>query len=220
MEASPRLIANIQEMQQYFPNFTFSTEKVDGIEVAAWRGRVQPIQSVENLAELLDDIHFERPAQIIAGGQVRHHPDCLAIHKQHTWLGKLNNLDDSYDLVVKYDGGKAHPKAFIHNLVIPSHGPKHLFENGLICPYAPWEEVWLWERDTVVDYLGHAVTWLVKWMVWCQAAIWLGPEFAHEPAYLIRTIERNQECWCGSGKKYKRCHLPDDERRARCSPVK
>ena len=30
---------------------------------------------------------------------------------------------------------------------------------------------------------------------------------------------RNDPCWCGSGKKYKKCHLPeDDERQARaCS---
>jgi len=26
---------------------------------------------------------------------------------------------------------------------------------------------------------------------------------------------RNESCWCGSGKKYKKCHLEDDERKAR-----
>jgi uncharacterized protein YchJ len=26
---------------------------------------------------------------------------------------------------------------------------------------------------------------------------------------------RNDPCWCGSGKKYKKCHLPIDERGAR-----
>jgi hypothetical protein len=25
---------------------------------------------------------------------------------------------------------------------------------------------------------------------------------------------RNDDCWCGSGKKYKKCHLPDDEKKA------
>jgi hypothetical protein len=31
---------------------------------------------------------------------------------------------------------------------------------------------------------------------------------------------RNEPCWCGSGRKYKKCHLPEDERRiaaASCS---
>jgi SEC-C motif len=25
---------------------------------------------------------------------------------------------------------------------------------------------------------------------------------------------RNDECWCGSGRKYKKCHLPEDEKKA------
>jgi uncharacterized protein YecA (UPF0149 family) len=25
---------------------------------------------------------------------------------------------------------------------------------------------------------------------------------------------RNGQCWCGSGKKYKKCHLPEDDRKA------
>ncbi len=25
---------------------------------------------------------------------------------------------------------------------------------------------------------------------------------------------RNDECWCGSGRKYKKCHLPEDEQQA------
>ncbi len=30
---------------------------------------------------------------------------------------------------------------------------------------------------------------------------------------------RNDPCWCGSGKKYKKCHLGEDDRKAseRCS---
>jgi uncharacterized protein YecA (UPF0149 family) len=24
-------------------------------------------------------------------------------------------------------------------------------------------------------------------------------------------LERNDQCWCGSGKKYKKCHMTDDE---------
>jgi len=27
-------------------------------------------------------------------------------------------------------------------------------------------------------------------------------------------LGRNELCWCGSGKKYKKCHLPDDEKKA------
>lgn len=27
------------------------------------------------------------------------------------------------------------------------------------------------------------------------------------------TLGRNEPCWCGSGEKYKRCHLDSDQRR-------
>ncbi len=28
------------------------------------------------------------------------------------------------------------------------------------------------------------------------------------------TPGRNDPCWCGSGRKYKKCHLPDEEKKA------
>jgi len=30
-----------------------------------------------------------------------------------------------------------------------------------------------------------------------------------------RNPGRNELCWCGSGKKYKKCHLIEDEKKAR-----
>ena len=32
------------------------------------------------------------------------------------------------------------------------------------------------------------------------------------PPEEARTLGRNEPCWCGSGKKYKRCHEEQDER--------
>jgi methionyl aminopeptidase len=31
----------------------------------------------------------------------------------------------------------------------------------------------------------------------------------------IRDMGRNELCWCGSGKKYKKCHLMEDEKKAK-----
>jgi uncharacterized protein YecA (UPF0149 family) len=28
-------------------------------------------------------------------------------------------------------------------------------------------------------------------------------------------LGRNESCWCGSGKKYKKCHLMEDEKKAK-----
>ncbi|MEJ2696039.1 MAG: SEC-C metal-binding domain-containing protein [Candidatus Sulfobium sp.] len=33
---------------------------------------------------------------------------------------------------------------------------------------------------------------------------------AEEP---IQKVGRNEACWCGSGKKYKKCHLVEDEKK-------
>ena len=30
-----------------------------------------------------------------------------------------------------------------------------------------------------------------------------------------RDLQRNEPCWCGSGRKYKKCHLQEDENKAR-----
>lgn len=32
-------------------------------------------------------------------------------------------------------------------------------------------------------------------------------------------LGRNDDCWCGSGRKYKKCHLEDDEKtlRSKCT---
>jgi len=30
----------------------------------------------------------------------------------------------------------------------------------------------------------------------------------------VRELGRNDICWCGSGKKYKKCHLIEDEKKA------
>ena len=31
----------------------------------------------------------------------------------------------------------------------------------------------------------------------------------------VRNIGRNELCWCGSGMKYKKCHLTEDEKKAK-----
>ncbi len=36
-----------------------------------------------------------------------------------------------------------------------------------------------------------------------------------EPVVLGRRLGRNEPCWCGSGKKYKKCHLAADEKEGR-----
>ena len=40
---------------------------------------------------------------------------------------------------------------------------------------------------------------------------WLRSLFTPRPDGLEVELGRNDVCWCGSGKKYKKCHLKSDE---------
>jgi len=64
---------------------------------------------------------------------------------------------------------------------------------------------------------------LEKWMAEDEAFLALDDEDPWKPApkaanATVRNAPkpgRNDECWCGSGKKYKKCHLEEDEAKAR-----
>jgi len=36
--------------------------------------------------------------------------------------------------------------------------------------------------------------------------------FARTPPPEAQDMQRNEPCWCGSGKKYKKCHQPSDQK--------
>lgn len=208
---SPRLEASIEEMRDYYPAFSLKVMVTEAGDVAVWKGRVRPIQTTDGLEQLLDDIHHERPFYILPGGEVLHHPKCAAAHVDHKWTEKLADPHVVYELEVRYGGGRRHPRAFVRDPVLPEENRPHTFGDGAICPYAPWQHVWSWEEHTVVDYMGHVLGWLIKWTVWSQTELWIGSEMSHDPRFLLRSVGPNKQCWCGSGKKYKKCCRATDE---------
>ncbi len=214
-DVSSRLEASIEGMRAYYPALHFSIVDTEAGKQAIWRGKVQPIRTADRLEDLLDDIHYERPFYILPGGEVLHHPACRASHIHHGWAEKLTNPHAVYELEIRYSGGSRHPKAYVHDPILPEKKKKHIFGDGSICPYAPWRQIWQWEHHTVVDYMAHTLGWLIKWTVWDQVGIWIGTEISHDPRWLLHTIGYNKPCWCGSGKKYKKCHRPTDENKAR-----
>lgn len=210
-----RLDASLEGMQAYYPAFSVRVSASGTERQAVWTGRVKPVQTSDRLEDLLDDIHHERPFYILPGGEVLHHPECEASHTHHGWAEKLTKPHAVYELEVRYGGGRQHPRAYVLDPVLPEEKRRHMFGDGSICPYAPWRQVWRWEAHTVVDYMTHALGWLIKWTVWDQVGVWIGPEMEHDPGFLLRTIGPNKPCWCGSGKKYKKCHRRTDEQSAR-----
>lgn len=216
-QESSRLEISKERMRDFFPAFSLYTLGEATHPELVWRGKVQPIRTKENLEQLLDDIHNQRPYFVMPGGEVLHHPECNAHHESHDWIDKLTRPHGIFELKVSYSGAKQHPTAHVIDPEIPENKRWHMFGNCAICPYAPWLEIWNWQEHTVVDYLGHVLGWLIKWMVRDQTGVWIGQEISHDPAFLLRSIGRNDECWCGSGKKYKKCHRLHDEKQSRAS---
>lgn len=213
MDASTsRLDASIEAMKEYFPEFSLSGLPIGTGPVAVWKGRVQPIRSTEHLEELLDDIYHERPVIMQASGIIEHSPSCVADHCHHLWMERVSNPFVEFKLEVRYGGGETHPTAFVRDPIVPYFKRrKHHFNDGALCAYPAWYDAWRWDRDTVVQFMAHAMEWLVKWTAWEQADVWLGPEKDHDCGLLLREIHPEQQCHCRSGKKYGLCHRPEDE---------
>src|ERR1044071_8034874 len=163
--SSSRLEQSVVAMQEYFPNFSLRILEQSSGEEGRWRGRVQPIQTTDHLEELLDDIATERPFYIQQGGIVFHHPNCRANHQNHNWAEKITKPFITFEIEVKYWGGMKHPKAFIISPSIPAHKKRHMNSDDSICAYASWKDAWNWRRDTVVEFMGQILGWLIKWMV-------------------------------------------------------
>jgi hypothetical protein len=48
-------------------------------------------------------------------------------------------------------------------------------------------------------------------MVFQQTGNWIVGEHGNTGGYHLGTIKPNDRCWCRSGKKYRKCHLQQDQ---------
>lgn len=70
---------------------------------------------------------------------------------------------------------------------------------------------WDWTVDTVADFTGHVSVWLTSWMVFQQTGTWIVGEHGNTAGYHLGVIKPNDRCWCRSGKKYRKCHMQQDQ---------
>lgn len=210
--STPRLETSIEEMKEFYPQFSLSGAPIGTGPVAVWKGSVQPVQTCSNVVELLDDISCDRPVEIFPGGRVAHVTDCGARHEERKWMEEITNPCMSFNLEVRYAGDSVHPRAYVVTPALPRSAWRHIFGDGAVCPFAPCQQVWSWTLHSVADYMDHVLVWIVKSIVWLQARTWIGKEVSHEKEYLLRTINPKDQCWCGSGSKYRSCHRSKDQR--------
>lgn len=180
-------------------------------EGGSWTGELRPLCALDGLQELLDDIYHHRAVYTAWQGELRHLADCHADHHRHDWMEKVRPeaLLRPFMIRVYYAGGQDHPRCWVEG--INGENGRHLWGDGSLCPFMASEDVWTWTRHTVADFIGHVSVWLVSWMSWQQTGVWLAGEHDSTPSYHLSHIRPNGQCWCRSGKKYRKCHMQSDQ---------
>ena len=205
---------SVAAMKANYPSFTVEGRPIGTGAKAIWKGWIQPIRILENLEQLLADIEQNRAVRILPGGEIIHRPDCQRKHPRFPWIKKLKKPDRAFKIKIIYGCGSRHPSAYVLDPVIPPEEREHMFGDGSVCAYPPWQGVWDWQTNTVADFTDQVAVWLVKWNVWQQTDVWLGDEMLHDKAFLFFNIKVTEQCWCGSGKQYGVCHRINDARKA------
>jgi hypothetical protein len=206
---TPRLTKSVGDMAVFCPDLVYRPDALT--EGGWWTGELRPLRSVENLLELLDDIHHHHPIYTAWRGELRHVAKCKYDHHRHDWMGRVRAEEvlRPFLMRVYYGGGHGHPRCWVDG--VNAQNAQHLWDDGSLCPFMASEDAWVWTHHTVADFIGHLSVWLVSWMLWQQAGIWLVGEHASTPGYHLDKIRPNEQCWCRSGKKYRKCHMQTDQ---------
>jgi hypothetical protein len=176
-----------------------------------WSGSVTPIRSTERLIDLLHDIHHHRQIYTVAGGELRHLPECRERHCSHPWMDRLKpeGLVRTFEVRLYYSGGHDDPRCWIAGIDLTNG--RHMWSDGSICPFMSSSSTWDWIANSVADFVGHVSVWLVSWMIFQQVGVWIVGEHGNTPDYHLANIKPNNLCWCRSGKKYRKCHMQHDQ---------
>jgi hypothetical protein len=195
-------------MAAFCPALIYAPEPGGG---GSWSGPITPIKSTERLLHLLDDIHHNNPAYMAAGAELRHLAACEKSHCNHPWMDKVqpHDLVRTFHARLTYSGGHDDPRCWITGIDLTNG--RHMWSDGSICPFMSTSTAWDWMVDTVADFAGHVSVFLVSWMVFQRTGVWIVGEHGNSGTYHLSTIRPNDLCWCRSGKKYRKCHMPYDQ---------
>lgn len=198
-------------MAERYQSLTQTMVTREGEEIAVWEGWLQPLRTQRELDFILDDLHENQPVAINQDSELLHDHRCRRQHTRPSLRPFIKRADRCFRVRIEYEGGRCHPRAYLFDPVITLATRKHVLGQRGICAHSPWEDAWKWDTNTVADFTDLVLIWLVKWNVWVDTGIWLGPEKDHEPLFLFATIGPSQQCWCGSGLAYDLCHRAKDK---------
>lgn len=176
-----------------------------------WSGPIAPIRSAERLLDLLDDIHHRNPVYTTQNAELRHLKECQESHCKHPWMDQVRpeELVQQFDVRIYYSGGRDDPRCWIKGIDVTNG--RHMWRDGSICPFMSSSAAWDWATDTVADFVGHVSIWLISWLISHRTGVWIVGEHGNTPQYHLGTIKPNNLCWCRSGKKYRKCHMQEDQ---------
>lgn len=203
----------MEAMKTHYPDFRLTLEVGEAGEIAVWRGVLQPLKQLTSVSAVLEDVEAERPVRVVAG-EVLHQPYCDVAHGAHPLATRLIYWRTRFEVRVEYDGSIRDPRCWVLTPPIPPDKRRHVWRDGSICAFMS-SEGWYADRDDVVDFMGHAAIWLIKWNLFSQTGVWLGPEHQGTPDYHLRVLTPGDTCWCRSGRPYGKCHRPSDQQMAR-----
>jgi hypothetical protein len=214
-EATETFAPDVATMAEHYPSLEFHLEERDGRPIAVWEGWLQPIRTRAGLNSIVSDLDEDCPVMIDRDTTtIGHYAKCGRQHGTHPILKKIKRWDCRFLVRIEYNGGPAHPAGYLLDPVITPATRRHIFGLNRMCAYAPWTDAWRVDLNTVAEFTGHILIWLFKWNIWVETGHWLGSEMDHRPLYLLSTIRRDMQCWCGSGVPYEGCCMPLDQRRA------
>lgn len=211
--------ANLCTVALAYPQFETIVPPQTSGAILAWEGVLQPFSGCHELGFILDDLRMDRSVRVKAG-TLSHDVECIGIHRPIPFLDRLKPAEARFKIAVLAYPPKRHPQAFgkspeITKQRFPFH--HHINVDGSICPYSATETHLPWHGQTVPTFLDYVAIWAAKHYVWektgaNESATWLGSVAPHTPSEVLRQVGRNDPCPCGSGKKFKQCHLPFYER--------
>lgn len=202
-----RLKPNLEDMAQFCPRLAYHPDGEGGF----WTGELTPLKNVEYLFSLLDDLYRNRPIFLALHGEIRHDPNCAFEHERHDWMGRIKPVEllRTFHVRIFYSGGPEDPRCWVEG--ITQSNCRHMWRDGSICPFLSSKSTWDWRLNTVFDFVGHSGIFIIAWMVFHQTGNWIVGEHDSTASYHLRNIRPYDHCWCRSGKRYLKCHLPFDQ---------
>lgn len=223
-------------IRAHYPHFVNVGPFINAPE--SWLGKIRPFAecSAAELPSLLDDLRAGAPIHM-REGHLLHDPDCERKHQRFGFLEGLGNVSgETFTVRLVVWPPPTHPKVMsifpeISARIFPNH--PHLFRHGFVgiapeipniipdalCTYRPGDGDWAWARSDLVLSLDFASIFLAKHVVWERTGgnrdgFWIGPHASHHPRDLVRELNPEGECRCGSGRNYEACCRPFDVARA------